>query len=65
MSARAFEISLISAAGKQTRTVIEYGSIKAMLTALHTFEEPGSPFALTCAPLCELPDITEERPCAV
>jgi hypothetical protein len=64
MTPRAFEIAMISSSGKQTRTIIAHGSVQAIRTALTTFDEPKSSFAITCTRLADLPDLMEEQPCA-
>ena len=62
MTAHPFTIQMISSRGKETRSVIACNSIQAVRTALATFTEPDSPFALTCHRLAALP--TMEEPCA-
>ncbi len=64
MSAMPYEVSLISIAGKATRTVIAASSVQAIRAALPSFDEPESSFALTCTRLGALPDIEEQQPCA-
>jgi hypothetical protein len=62
----AFEITLINASGRYTRTAVAPTAAQAIRTAIGTFIEPEGPFALTChiLPGLEAELEEEQQPCA-
>lgn len=51
MTARAFEVTLISATERTVRNVIAHRSVQAILTALRTTQDQDAPLAIICKPL--------------
>lgn len=61
MSARAYEVTLISATERTVRNVIAHRSVQAVLTALRTTPEQDAPLAIICKPLAIS---ARDEPCA-
>jgi hypothetical protein len=51
MTARAYEVTVISAAGRETRRIIAHSSIQASRDGLNMIKQADASFLLVCKPL--------------
>lgn len=61
MTARAYQITLISLQQRIERSVIAHSTVAALCIGIRMMAELDAPCAITCKPLCSL---VEEEPCA-
>lgn len=61
MSARAYQITLISLRQRIERSVIAHSTVAAICIGIRMMAELDAPCAITCKPLCSL---VEEETCA-
>lgn len=65
MTARAYEIILISGSMRVVRTVIAHASMQATRIAIGQMPDQDAPLAIICKPLCRLADEPQETvPCS-
>ncbi len=62
MTARAYQITLISLRQRIERSVIAHNTVAAICIGIRMMSELDAPCAITCKPLCNLTD--EEETCA-
>lgn len=61
MTARAYQITLISLQQRIERSVIAHNTVQAIRIGIGMMSELDAPCAITCKPLCSL---VEEETCA-